>query len=330
MIRLRRSIAQHGVALIIVLWVMVVVVLLATSFTRSVRGEAKLTHRTNERVRAGVGAEAGLRRIMVALSAAGDVRANDEQLSVSPRAVNRYQLTFDGIALSVWVIPEVAFIDLNVSPEPLIRGMVISAAETVGGRSEQQINAIVDSILDWRDADSKRREFGAEWSDYRAVGRQGPQDQPFMSIDELAQVANVDRELFLAMRPMLTVFSWLPQIDPMAASERVLRALPEIDEETVNQVLALRADATSAGEIESTLSQWRRYLARRSNATYTIVVRAETQTSVVAVRRAVVKLARRATRPMAILAWHHDDGDRIADTPVSRDDQLPGALVPRS
>ena len=146
-----------------------------------------------------------------------------------------------------------------------------------------------------------------------------------MSVAELGQVLNVDRALFEAMQPMATVYSWVPQIDPLAADAEVLAALPGVDSETVQRVLAMREEGADNSEIVTALKSVRRYLARRRSATYTLLAEARADGGVTAIRRAVVKLSRRGKKPVAVLAWYHDAGGRLPEVSavadVSREDE---------
>src|SRR5690606_29702777 len=67
---------------------------------------------------------------------------------------------------------------------------------------------------------------GAEDPQYAAAGLPyGAKDAPFETVAEVEQVLGMDRALFTAAAPHLTVFSGLPQPDQRFAASEVLQAL---------------------------------------------------------------------------------------------------------
>ena len=73
--------------------------------------------------------------------------------------------------------------------------------------SEQEAMLITEALVDWLDADSRPRDFGAEdqhyygmTPSYRAANR------PLLSVSELRLVANMTPEIFNAVAPYLTVW----------------------------------------------------------------------------------------------------------------------------
>jgi len=326
----RKLMAQRGIALVLVLWVLALMVLFAAAFSVSVRSETQLGFSASERTRAGLAAEAGVRRAILELMSPSKPVAEEEtdveeDEAPSPRERRQLEFRFDDMDVSMEIIPESAFVDINVSAEPLIKGVVEAAARSIGRRDEKQLVAVTDAILDWRDVDDRRRDEGAEERDYRAAGRPGPRNQPFLSVGELAEVAGIDRPLFDAMRPLVTVFSFSPQIDPMAAAGPVLEALPGIEPDVVSEFLSARDDGASESEIVDLLTPSRRYLARRATPTYTVMAQAVTPAGVRAVRRAVVKVNPRSAQRLAILAWFQDAGGQPLPSPnttADTDDSL--------
>jgi general secretion pathway protein K len=316
---------MRGLALILVLWVLALMVLLASAFSVSVRSEAQLGHAAAQRIRAGLAAEAGVRRAVVELLAPPQAapRRRDPGAAVpaatdtpSSRQRRTFRFQFDDARVTMLVIPESAFVDINVAAEPLIRGVVQGAVAALQ-REASLVDSVTAAILDWRDLDDRPRDFGAEVADYRAAGRQGPRDHPFLSVSELAEVAGVDGPLFEALRAQVTVYSFSPQVDAMAASEAVLLALPDAEPAAVQEFVERRARAEPEREIVALLTSSRAYLARRSTPTYTVLVEAETPSGVRAVRRAVVKVNPRAAQRVTILAWHHDAGGHSLPPPPS-------------
>lgn len=66
---------------------------------------------------------------------------------------------------------------------------------------------LADAVMDWRDEDSDRRDFGAEKFDY--IGKRHSyeaKDGPFESVEELLLVAGMEAKIYRAVEPYLTVY----------------------------------------------------------------------------------------------------------------------------
>ena len=91
---------------------------------------------------------------------------------------------------------------------------------------EQDAILITESVVDWLDADSQPRNFGAEddyyydvTPSYRAANR------AMISVSELQAVAYVTPEIYLAIEPLLTVWTADLKINVNTAPLQVLRTL---------------------------------------------------------------------------------------------------------
>jgi general secretion pathway protein K len=91
---------------------------------------------------------------------------------------------------------------------------------------EQEAIVITQSVMDWLDSDSQVRDFGAEddfyydaTPSYRAANRS------MISVSELQAVANVTAEIYLALEPLLTVWTENQKININTAPVQVLRTL---------------------------------------------------------------------------------------------------------
>ena len=103
---------------------------------------------------------------------------------------------------------------------------------------------LADAILDFRDADDSSRNKGAEWPDYRAAGLPYvAHNRPFRSLAELRLVLGMSEALYRRIEPFVTVYSRRRGVDPRYAPEMVLRAIPGLDEGSINAILDQRAGA---------------------------------------------------------------------------------------
>ncbi len=287
---------MDGFALVLVLWGTALLTVIAGSFAFSMRTETRLSGNFYARANAGVLAEAGINRAILAL-------LTDEAEERWRTDGTVYNFGFADGSIQISITSESSKIDLNSAPEDLIRGLVRVAG---GGEA----SSVADAILDWRDRDSRRQPSGAEDPDYAAAGlAAGAGDRPFTSIVELGQVLGVTPELQARLMSMATVHSRTRGIDPASASRDVLLAVPGLDAALVDEFVLAREDTESQGVLPpvSMLQGARAYLlpaslGRRSRGAFTLHARAEVAGGVRAGRRAVVNMRRSRKQPFVILA----------------------------
>lgn len=297
---------QCGFALVIVLWAGVLLGVIAASFAFTMRVETRLAGNLVERAKAQAIADAGIHRGILAL------------LSESPESRwvadgRRYELPFADGRVRIRLYSENGKVDLNGAPEALILGLVTALAESEGNESASPPTAVANAILDWRDPDQRTRPDGAEDAHYRAQGRRfASRDGAFLSVSELNQVLGVDAVTYARLAPLVTVYSWAPQVDPMTAPRTVLRAVPGLDDERVDRFLSARealyasgvAGVDSPGSLPlELLSPGARYLSRANSRVYTVDAEGELTGGARASRRAVVQLTGDARKPYSVVAW---------------------------
>ncbi len=219
----------RGLALVLVLWVLALLGVLAMGFTAVSRTEVLLTRNMLDQARLRAAAEAG-----VALAVMGLTHPDPFQRWRADGTP--FHGPFDGMDLRVAALDETGRIDLNEADEALL-GAVLSQA---GAPPEQQ-DALLSTILDFRDGDDLRRPQGAEDGDYRAMGLPyGAKDAPFEDMEELRLIPGMTPETYEHLQPLLTVHSGHGRVNPWRASREVLMALPGAGAEAVDAFLALR------------------------------------------------------------------------------------------
>ena len=221
--------AQRGLALVAVLWVLVLLALVAASFSRTTRTEINLARNLVENAQAEALADAGVHLAILALL--------DPDPAKRPRADGTpFQVMFGGAEITVSVQDEGGKIDLNRAPDELLRGLFVSL-----GVEAAEADALVDAIADFRDADDLLRLNGAEDRDYEDAGLPwGAKDAPFEAVEELRQVIGMTAELYRLVAPALTVYSRRRGIDPDSAPRAVLLALPGAQTVEVSALLDTR------------------------------------------------------------------------------------------
>ena len=209
---------HRGVALIIVLWVIVVLTIMAASFSTTMRREATLTANIKAQSRAGALAEAGVYYAMLML-----LLNDPEQRWGVDGAVREFD--FSGAKMKVRVIAETGKIDLNYADQ----GTLVKMFESVDVDEVKAVE-LADAILDWRDKNDLHRVNGAEQSEYEAEGKDyGPRNAPFETIEELQLVLGMDADIYTSIEDMITIYSKKTKVDLKKAPFKVLRVF--IDEQ---------------------------------------------------------------------------------------------------
>lgn len=225
--------AQRGIALIIVLWIMTLLTLIASSFIQAMRTEINIVGNSVSRAKLDAAATAGVQRAILEMM---------KPLQI-PDRWNIYGVPqtweFQGIPMQISLLDESAKIDINVGNEALIRGLLRSQ-----GLSEEEAGALMDAILDWRDPDTLKRLRGAEEADYAEKGLAiKPANAPFQSIEELQLVMGMTPALYQRLAPLITIYSRQGGINSQIASREVLRAIPNVTEAQIDEYIQQREQA---------------------------------------------------------------------------------------
>jgi general secretion pathway protein K len=199
-----------------VLWLVVLLTGIAASYHAQARVEARLLTTALERAKAEASAEAGLWIAIGEHFAASAAAA--ERASRVARTID-----FGGTAVSVALADVSGLVNLNAAPPELFAALL--AARSGLPAAEQA--ALVDAILDWRDADDTRNPLGAEDGEYAALkATYGAKDAPFATVDELRLVRGMTPAVYRELAPALTTFGGHARVNTAAAPPEVLGALP--------------------------------------------------------------------------------------------------------
>ena len=299
---MRRS--EGGAALVLVLWVITLLSVIAGNFAFSMRGEAQISRNLLAAAQARALADAGAQRAWFELlKLSTDIRRWRANGLV-------YETTLDGAVLHVVIQNEAGKIDLNTASDALLQGLFRSA-----GLDEEQSVALLDAVLDWRDADNLRRLHGAEESEYRSAGKSYvPTNAPFETIDELMRVMGMTPELYRKLAPALTVYSRQPGVSTAVAPREVLLAIPGANPEMVAQYLLQREgllateqqipEFAGAGVFSSPVM---------GNPTYFVRSEAKMTDGTEFVRQVVARVAHDPKRPVTVLAWGTDESEKLTE-----------------
>lgn len=290
---------QRGIALVIVLWMLVLLSIIATGFVTGTRTEIQLAQNLGSAARAEALADAGVNKAIYELSRAHLVR---EPWSGNGAA---HPWAFQGENIAITITDESGKIDINVAPEALLSVLFRAAGAPDDGSA-----ALVDAVMDWRDADNLKRLHGAELDDYVAAGRAvRPANAPFSSTDELRLVIGVTETLYRRLAPWITIHSKRAGIDPALAPRAILEAFPGATPEAVEAYLAARDSARAEGRPVPVFGPAAAF-ATAGTQVYGIQSKVELKDRTAFIREAIVRAPAGSPVPPVVLAWRQVAVDR--------------------
>jgi general secretion pathway protein K len=285
---------ERGIALVIVLWIIVLLSIMAASFAYSMRTETTLTTFAMERAQARALAEAGVAYAVQKLL----LQVDPEDPWPIEGSIREW--SFGTGTAYISVVDSSGMIDLNHADRALLGGLLISQ----GGIAEEGLDALLDSIEDWRDPDDLKRLNGAEEEEYLAAGRhEGPKNAPFESVEELQQVLGVTPQLYEKLFEFITVAGH-KGVNPEAASLEVLSAVPDIDSQLVMDYVPQRTESIATGIPLPPAPPLGEYLSQARGLAYHMSVKARLETGTQTTIKAVITQARRPGQVFHIIAWH--------------------------
>ena len=223
---MRENQGEHGFIIVAVLWILIALAALASAYAVYASSSTVAARASTERLQADALITAGLE--LTALRLLG--RSADD-----PRSVGAFQFEMGGAAVAVSFRSEGARIDLNTAPKELLAGLFT----TLGAKADDAAY-YAERIVGWREKEkgtAQNNELGA----YEDAGlKYAPRQAPFQNVAELRFVLGLPPKLVERAMPFVTIFNGLPQIDAVAAAPEVLAAIPHMQPDIVNAVLAAR------------------------------------------------------------------------------------------
>lgn len=282
---------QAGAALVLVLWLLALLVILASGYSRMMRTDMLQTAHMVHAATAQAAAEAGIYDAILLL--VDPVRT---QQPGTP--MNDISLEFDSFQLAATIQPENSRIDINHATPALLQGLFKAVS-----MPDAEVLPLVHAILDWRDRDEEAHREGAErdWYERHRPGTTIKNDM-FNSVDELMLVKGMKPEYFRAIEPALTVHSHQRGISPVHAPALALAALPGMSKTAAAQFLELRQNLEPAAALQLLADIDAQYLNMTDSNIYRIRCHANKNESQAAVE-AVVQINSQGNSPFRILSW---------------------------
>ena len=259
---------QNGIALMIVLWVLILLIALATEFAFSMKMEVNTTRNYKEDTEGYYLAKAGINLALAELLKGArfhsiheeygwiigkklsvpDVSSNSSDSTESEGEVlefdivNRTDIELENGTITYTIRDENGKISINSTSKAILKKLL--AYSGVSEKVEQDI--ISDSILDWIDTNKNHRLNGAEDDYYR---NQRPpyyaKNGKIETLNELLKIRGITKEIlygsseedgeYKGIAQYLTVYKY-PSVNPNTASEEVLNIIysPEETEVILN------------------------------------------------------------------------------------------------
>lgn len=300
--------SQQGVALVLVMWASILIAVVASSFIFDRRSEAMIVSNSLSIERARAAADAGVERAVF------EAYRVDNGPDAWKRDGAVHEWSFDGIPVRVVIKDESAKIDINTASDALLRGLFVST-----GLKDEQADALLDAVLDWRDADSLKRLHGAEEDDYKAAGLPyRPANAPFQAVEELQLVLGMRPEVYRRIAPSITIYSRQRGVNPQVASRDVLLAIPGVTPEIADDYIARREAALANGEPLPGLPQAGAF-AVSGSMVISVHTEARLDDGTFFARDAVALLRPAPRKPVTFVAWR--ESTALPTTPSQAGEQ---------
>jgi general secretion pathway protein K len=263
---------QHGMALIVVLWLVVLLSIMAAGHSKNVHTDTTLAARQLQSAKARALAEAGINHVILEMLAAD----SDRKLPVDG---SLFTVRVGDDDVTIAIRDASGFVDLNAATPELLDAAL--EACRVGETARRNL---VDAILDWRDRDDLRRLHGVEDHDYLAAGvAWTSRDGAFEAVDELKYLPGMSQSRYDCLAPFVTVHSGKGGLNMEYAPPALITAL------TGEEVPAAEADDDRAGGPR--------------NGTFHIYASASGSAATVAAIEAVVRISRTSKTPFTVVDW---------------------------
>ena len=255
----RTATAEKGIALLMVLWVLTILMVLVLSFSFMTRTDTYATLSFMEGTERKLLAEAGIERGILELfyrNANKDQAVTLEGYEVWRIDGRPYKDQMGGGEYSVRIVDESGKININTLSDTnsdILRNLLKNL-----GVPEEEANTIVDSILDWKDADDLHHLNGAEDEYYMSLPTPyKAKNANFDTLEELLLVKGITAEILYGNNEkkgiidLLTIYSKKSQINVNAAPREVLMAIPGITPEIADSIISFREhdEIKTAGDV---------------------------------------------------------------------------------
>jgi len=204
---------QHGFALLIVLWVLVLIAFLVAQITTSGRTELRIASNIYDNAAAEAAVEGAINEAVFHLSDPDPDRAWQAD-------DGRRELVIGRSRVELRIDNEAARVNPNFASPELVQGLLLAT-----GSSAENSQHLALAIANWVGVPVPGSTPAAAAAQYRAGGLDyAPPGQPMEALDELRRVIGMTPDIFAALRPHLTIYG-PPVPDPQTPDPVVAAAL---------------------------------------------------------------------------------------------------------
>jgi len=273
---------ERGIALASVLWGMAALSLIAAAMLSSSMNAVHVARNEWTQLRADTEADSAVQLAILSLF---DPRM-ERRLPVDGSSE---KLTVNGDPVTVSIQDEAGRIDVNYASRNFLRDLFKSAGAT-------DADALADRVVDWRSVKGTHSLNGATAGDYRHAGyAYVPRGGAFQSVSEVGLVMGMTPDLFARLEPALTVYSHSPYVDARIAPRQALMAIPGMDADKANLMVAGRGYGSEAVAA---------YFAVANPAGHAFTITADASIGgAQASRKAVIMVSGDPTHPVIGLDW---------------------------
>ncbi|MCX8026913.1 MAG: general secretion pathway protein GspK [Thermodesulfovibrionales bacterium] len=237
---------ENGIVLVIVLWIITILISIAMSMSYLSRTELLSTYTHTKDTEFRYYALAGIEKAKVEI-VYHNIKTGQQDETIWRLDGTPYTIDIGEGQVDISIRNESGKIDLNYASEEVLKKLL-----TNHGVSDEQATEIVDAIMDWKDPDDIPRPKGAESDYYQTLKKPyKAKNAPFESVDELINVKGMTKEILYGddkkqgIYEYLTVYSRTNVISIYHAPLEVLRAIPNISDDTATLILNRRKDFTA-------------------------------------------------------------------------------------
>jgi general secretion pathway protein K len=252
------AISDDGIALVIVLWVLAALMGAVLTFSFTARTESHAALFFKEGIEKKFFAEAGIQRGITELFYKFQ-NSSGEGSDIWRTDGTPYTVKIGDGYYTIRITESSGKIDINTASDIILRNLLTN----LGIRMEE-VDAIVDSIMDWRDPDDLHRLYGAESDYYMSLPNPyKAKNAAFDTLEELLLVKGVTPEILYGdgkrtgIIEFLTVGSKSGTININAAPRDGLMAIPGMTSEIADGIISYREkkEIKTAQEIHGILGE---------------------------------------------------------------------------
>jgi type II secretory pathway component PulK len=236
---------HSGIALMVVLWVLVLLIALATEFAYSMKGEVNATKNFKEDIEAYHIAKAGINLAMAEIlypasfhalhkdhglvsgKLISGIKKDNPEINKNPyRIPFRTNIQFGRGTITYTLEDENKKFPINKTS----RNILVKVLTLTGVEAGENKDIIADSILDWIDDDTNHRLNGAESEFYQGlIPPYFPKNAPIENLDELIKIRGIDKNILYGtdqhpgLNQFFTVYN-VERVNPNTSSLEILSA----------------------------------------------------------------------------------------------------------